>query len=266
MKRLKLHSPCHFTEADRDLLTRLDASVAALLSDSGEPKTDDSPSITCAIETMESDPARADALSRSLEDLRCPADPAPADSHSIRSEIMDLKRAVGVNDGPSGETFERLFRDVRCLKHEMRHMKLSGQPSAVFHALEKKVQELADAVPEGSLEEIRQEMESLKMELRRLLTVGERSPAIERLISVVAQEVRVVLQTDIDRKLREMPVEKHSGEDAVVGVAGWERELAAIRTEIEEIRRQIGAPPGFSQVFVDLPTVAAVQLVFRAGH
>jgi hypothetical protein len=241
MKRLKLNSACRFTEADRALLTRLDAAVAGLSSDS--PPDDFAPKH--AIRTMDGDPV--DAVSRSLA--------VHDDLHAIKSEILELKREVG--DASSGETLERLTRDVRCLKHEMRLMKLSGQPSAVFHALEEKVDGLAAALPERSIEEIRRDVEALRS------AVGERTPGIEKLISLVSQEVRVILQSDIDRKLREAAAEKKPAEAAV---DGWEREIEAIRREMDEIRGRLAVPPDFSQVFVDLPTVAAVQLVFRAGH
>jgi hypothetical protein len=218
----------------------------------------------------------------SLKALGGPLVPCPLehDMRCLKHEIRVLKeRPVAPNAGNSTiiDQLSVLASDVAELKsHPASSLVLEGS-----RRLEEKVDALTAMITGVSLEQLRHDVKCLKYELKRLLAGNitdndSRSPAVDKLLGVLKDEVK----KDVGAELRIMQREVRRLVNAPPTVLEWKddgmpvmpqqgafvsTEIQEIRREIEALRAQVNQTAGdFTQVFVDLPDSATVQLLFRA--
>jgi hypothetical protein len=211
-----------------------------------------------------------------------------ANAAETLAEVSQSGLAFCGNNSSSPPARDALLRDVRCLKHEMKKLKRSGTHSELLRQ--------ADA----AIRCLRGDMKCLKYEVKRLKHTPIAQPDVPHEVGLLRKDVRClkhelrkliqepgvrsgVVQKDLrclKHEMKKLKCERELAEEdaneqrrtAIVKQLGREEgrqsreELERLRREIEELRgrvRQLEEEPDLSQVFVELPEMAAVQLVFR---
>jgi archaellum component FlaC len=183
----------------------------------------------------------------------------------------------------------QLTHDVHCLKYECRRLKdqTTVELRRDIDDLQRHVTDVK-ARRSGDLKEVRRlvhDVRCLKHETAKLkrVVVVRKAGAGGDLATADQEQVRQQLVHDVrclkheTAKLKRVVVVRKAGAGA--DLAALDRDVLVteecsavieeIKGDIEDLRMQIslaGSGGGISQVFVDLPQTAAVQLVFRAQH
>jgi hypothetical protein len=191
---------------------------------------------------------------------------------TLAESIMLRRQSPPIVTGDVREEVERLREEVGKLRRSGATGK--GKKSiATFMETPVDLQE--------TIRRLGHDVRCLKAEVKRLFAVtpGEgRTDGVDNLIRVISDEVLVTVRRDVDRQLRCVKHELRKVRagpgaelalmDRDVGVTEASSALIEeLRRDIDNLRMQIslaGSGGGVSQVFVDLPQTAAVQLVFRA--
>jgi uncharacterized small protein (DUF1192 family) len=174
----------------------------------------------------------------------------PTASDTITNDIDALKREVGLLK--TGESEPRsvpdgssdVKHDIHALKHEIRRLKLSEASGTVHsvHSLKYEVRSLKLKLDGDVINVLRAEIETLKTDVANakveFLGMSEEVAVLKRSLKLTRKEVE----------------ERESG-------SGNEETIGKLVSEVEALKKQVGT----KQVFVDLPRVAAVQLVFRGS-
>jgi hypothetical protein len=200
----------------------------------------------------------------------------------------------GVGGGLRGPIPQEIVDAVTELRAEISEIRIANRPGAspdrdVIVKLQQDFAALSGALEGAPIDRMRHDIKCLKFEIKRLFAVrpgeaGGRSPGIDNLIAAVTEEVTTDIRQDVRRQLRcvkhELRGLRKSGgwarqpewsgavDDGPAIPSGGQiaEELNAIKRDIDELRSCTGlvGAPQISQVFVDLPDAAAVQLAFRA--
>jgi chromosome segregation ATPase len=115
---------------------------------------------------------------------------------------------------------------------------------------------------------VMEEEGDVKKELRRLRRGVDTIPGVMDDVDALKEEVAQLdeLRADVALIKRSVKAAKRESEQAILGVGGESETVQSLRTELDGLKKQVEAKrqSDFKKVLVDLPTVAAVQLVFRA--
>jgi chromosome segregation ATPase len=114
---------------------------------------------------------------------------------------------------------------------------------------------------------VMEEEGDVKKELRRLRRGVDTIPGVMDDVDALKEDVAQLdeLRADVALVKRSVKAAKKEAEQAMLGVGGESETVQSLRTEMDCLKKQVEAKrqSDFMKVSVDLPTVAALQLVFR---